>query len=84
MASGSGSPRIDTADEELRNRPRKLLEEIVSEDAQLRRRDDREKLIEAALNEVVGLESLIADDGVTEIMVTAHFSPARRRRPRSN
>ena len=67
--------RIDTtqmADEELRNRTRMLLEEIVSEDAQLRGRDDRERLIEAALNEVVGLgplESLLADDGVTEIMV---------------
>ena len=67
--------RIDTtrmADEELRGKTRTLLEEIIAGDPALQSRSDRELLIEAALNEVVGLgplEALLADDTVTEIMV---------------
>ncbi|MBU2761722.1 ATPase, T2SS/T4P/T4SS family [Acidithiobacillus sulfurivorans] len=70
--------RIDTTqmpEEELRTRTRTLLGEIITDDAQLRGREDRELLVEAALNEVVGLgplESLLADDGVTEIMVNRY------------
>lgn len=70
--------RIDTTqmpEEELRNRTRILLGEIIADDAQLRGREDRELLVEAALNEVVGLgplESLLADDSVTEIMVNRY------------
>ncbi|MDA8377810.1 MAG: ATPase, T2SS/T4P/T4SS family [Planctomycetia bacterium] len=67
--------RIDTtrmADTELRSQTRTLLDQLVREDAALRDRDDRERLIDAALNEVVGLgplESLLEDDSITEIMV---------------
>ncbi len=70
--------RIDTtrmADTELRNQTRALLESLVQEDPELQEREDRERLIEAALNEVVGLgplESLLADDSVTEIMVNRY------------
>jgi pilus assembly protein CpaF len=67
--------RIDTArmpEAELREKTRALLEQITSEDPLLREREDRQRLIDAALNEVVGLgplEGLLADDSVTEIMV---------------
>ena len=70
--------RIDTTqmpEEELRTRTRTLLGEIIADDPQLRGREDRDLLIEAALNEVVGLgplESLLADDSVTEIMVNRY------------
>lgn len=70
--------RIDTTqmpEEELRTRTRTLLGEIIADDPQLRGREDRELLIDAALNEVVGLgplESLLADDSITEIMVNRY------------
>ncbi len=70
--------RIDTTqmpEEELRTRTRTLLGEIIADDPQLRGREDRELLVEAALNEVVGLgplESLLADDSITEIMVNRY------------
>jgi pilus assembly protein CpaF len=70
--------RIDTTqmpEEELRTRTRTLLGEIIADDPQLRGREDRDLLIDAALNEVVGLgplESLLADDSITEIMVNRY------------
>jgi pilus assembly protein CpaF len=70
--------RIDTTqmpEEELRTRTRALLGEIIADDPQLRGREDRDLLIDAALNEVVGLgplESLLADDSITEIMVNRY------------
>ena len=60
------------ADNELRDKTRTVLEEVVSEDPALQSREDRGQLIDAALNDVVGLgplEGLLADDSVTEIMV---------------
>ena len=70
--------RIDTTqmpEEELRTRTRTLLGEIIADDPQLRGREDRDVLVEAALNEVVGLgplEFLLAEDSVTEIMVNRY------------
>ncbi len=67
--------RIDTArmaDAELRDKTRSILTALVDEDPALRDREDRDRLIEAALSEVVGLgplEALLEDDSVTEIMV---------------
>ena len=67
--------RIDTAhmgDAELREKTRGLLEEFLAEDPSLCEGLDRTVLLEAALNEVVGLgpiEGLLDDGTVSEVMV---------------
>ena len=70
--------RIDVTkfgDQELRRKTQELVEEILREDPALAGSGDRALLIEAAVNEAIGLgplEGLLADDNVTEIMVNAH------------
>lgn len=70
--------RIDVTkfgDQELRRKTHELVEEILREDPALAGEGDRALLIEAAVNEAIGLgplEGLLADDNVTEIMVNAH------------
>ncbi len=57
---------------ELRKKTRDLVIEILDEDPTLITDGNRDALIESAVNEAVGLgplESLLADDSVTEIMV---------------
>ena len=67
--------RIDVTkfgESELRAKTRELIEEIIEEDPSILGDLSREVLVEAAVNEAVGLgplESLLADDSVTEIMV---------------
>ncbi|WP_297388329.1 ATPase, T2SS/T4P/T4SS family [Acidiferrobacter sp.] len=67
--------RIDTAhmgDVELRAKTRGLLEELLAEDEVLPGGHERALLLEAALNEVVGLgpiEGLLEDATVSEVMV---------------
>ena len=67
--------RIDVTkfgESELRSKTRDLIEEIIEEDPAIVGDISREVLIEAAVNEAVGLgpiESLLADDSVSEIMV---------------
>ncbi|MHB1282377.1 MAG: ATPase, T2SS/T4P/T4SS family [Metallibacterium scheffleri] len=70
--------RIDVTkfgETELRNKTRELIEEIIEEDPSIVGTLSREVLIEAAVNEAVGLgplESLLADDTVSEIMVNRY------------
>ncbi len=70
--------RIDVTkfgDQELRRKTQELVEEILREDPTLSGGADRDQLIEAAVNEAIGLgplEALLADENVTEIMVNAH------------
>ena len=70
--------RIDVTkfgESELRNKTRELIEEIIEEDPSIVGKLSREVLIEAAVNEAVGLgplESLLADDTVSEIMVNRY------------
>jgi len=70
--------RIDVTkfgETELRNKTRELIEEIIEEDPSILGTLNREVLIEAAVNEAVGLgplESLLADDTVSEIMVNRY------------
>ncbi len=70
--------RIDVTkfgESELRGKTRELIEEIIDEDPGIVGELSREVLIEAAVNEAVGLgplESLLADDSVTEIMVNRY------------
>ncbi|MHB8253146.1 MAG: ATPase, T2SS/T4P/T4SS family [Acidiferrobacter sp.] len=67
--------RVDTAhmaDAELRTKTRDLLEDLLREEPSLVGDHDRAALLEAALNEVVGLgpiEGLLEDATVSEIMV---------------
>jgi pilus assembly protein CpaF len=67
--------RIDTTqmpEDELRARTKVLLQTLIEEDPLIASRADKDLLLDAALNEAVGLgplESLLADDSVTEIMV---------------
>ncbi len=67
--------RIDVTkfgESELRNKTRELIEEILEEDPSIVGELSRDVVIEAAVNEAVGLgplESMLADDSVTEIMV---------------
>lgn len=67
--------RVDTAhmaDAELRTKTRDLLEDLLREEPTLVGDHDRAALLEAALNEVVGLgpiEGLLEDATVSEIMV---------------
>jgi len=64
------------ADTELRGTVQKLIEELIDTDAAfLSMRGLREALRDVVLNEIVGLgplESLLADDNVSEIMVNRH------------
>jgi len=64
------------ADAELRTTVQKLIEELIDTDSAFESmREQREALRDVVLNEVVGLgplESLLADDRVTEIMVNRH------------
>ena len=64
------------ADAELRATVQKLIEELIDTDSVFEpMRHLREQLRDVVLNEVVGLgplESLLADDMVTEIMVNRH------------
>jgi pilus assembly protein CpaF len=64
------------ADTELRASVQKLIEEIIDNDTTFEAmRPVRDALRDVVLNEVVGLgplESLLADDAVTEIMVNRH------------
>ena len=70
--------RIDVTkfgETELRSKTRELIEEIIEEDPSIVGKLNREVLIEAAVNEAVGLgplESLLADDTVSEIMVNRY------------
>ena len=70
--------RIDVTkfgESELRSKTRELIEEIIEEDPSIVGKLNREVLIEAAVNEAVGLgplESLLADDSVSEIMVNRY------------
>ena len=70
--------RIDVTkfgESELRGKTRELIEEIIEEDPSIVGELSREVLIEAAVNEAVGLgplESLLADDTVSEIMVNRY------------
>ncbi|MDE1899395.1 MAG: Flp pilus assembly complex ATPase component TadA [Xanthomonadaceae bacterium] len=70
--------RIDVTkfgENELRSKTRELIEEIIEEDPSIVGKLSREVLIEAAVNEAVGLgplESLLADDTVSEIMVNRY------------
>ena len=70
--------RIDVTkfgETELRTKTRELIEEIIEEDPNIVGKLNREVLIEAAVNEAVGLgplESLLADDSVSEIMVNRY------------
>ena len=70
--------RIDVTkfgETELRNKTRELIEEIIEEDPNIVGKLSREVVIEAAVNEAVGLgplESLLADDTVSEIMVNRY------------
>ncbi len=70
--------RIDTTkmtELELRQRTKELIEEIINEDPSLAKDCDRERLVQAALHEAVGLgplEVLLADDSITEIMVNRY------------
>ncbi len=70
--------RIDVTkfgESELRSKTRELIEEIIEEDPSIVGDLSREVLIEAAVNEAVGLgplESLLADDTVSEIMVNRY------------
>ena len=70
--------RIDVTkfgESELRSKTRELIEEIIEEDPSIVGKLSREVLIEAAVNEAVGLgplESLLADDTVSEIMVNRY------------
>ena len=70
--------RIDVTkfgETELRSKTRELIEEIIEEDPNIVGKLSREVLIEAAVNEAVGLgplESLLADDSVSEIMVNRY------------
>lgn len=70
--------RIDVTkfgETELRSKTRDLIEEIIEEDPNIVGKLNREVLIEAAVNEAVGLgplESLLADDTVSEIMVNRY------------
>ncbi len=63
-------------DAELRGAVQKLIDELIETDpAFVPLLDVREQLRNVVLNEVVGLgplESLLSDDGVTEIMVNRH------------
>ncbi|MHB1543689.1 MAG: ATPase, T2SS/T4P/T4SS family [Gammaproteobacteria bacterium] len=67
--------RIDTSkmeETELRKRTADLINEIISEDPTMSADPQRELLAQGALNEAVGLgplESMLADDSTTEIMV---------------
>ena len=64
------------ADAELRTTVQKLIEELIDNDNTFEpMRESRDALRDVVLNEVVGLgplESLLADDAVTEIMVNRH------------
>ena len=64
------------ADAELRSTVQKLIEELIDTDSAFESmREQREALRDVVLNEVVGLgplESLLADEMVTEIMVNRH------------
>ena len=70
--------RIDVTkfgETELRNKTRELIEEIIEEDPSIVGKLSRDMLVEAAVNEAVGLgplESLLADDTVSEIMVNRY------------
>lgn len=61
-------------EEELRANTLAMLEEIVAQDKTIPAHFDRKMLVKRVLDEVVGLgplEDLIADDGVSEIMVNS-------------
>jgi pilus assembly protein CpaF len=64
------------ADAELRATVQKLIEELIDTDSAFESmREQRHALCDIVLNEVVGLgplESLLADDEVTEVMVNRH------------
>lgn len=64
------------ADAELRSTVQKLIEELIDTDSAFESmREQRDALRDVVLNEVVGLgplESLLADERVTEIMVNRH------------
>ena len=70
--------RIDTSkmeESELRNRTADLITEIMAEDPTMSTDPQRDLLAQAALNEAVGLgplESMLADDSITEIMVNRY------------
>ncbi len=70
--------RIDTAamsEPELRARVQALLQTLLDEDPSLSQGNDRHRLLQAALNEAIGLgplEELLQRDDVTEIMVNRH------------
>ncbi len=60
---------------ELRKRTRELIVEIIDEDPNLAAGYDRERLIQNALSEAVGLgplETLLGDDSVSEVMVNRY------------
>ncbi|WP_082853148.1 ATPase, T2SS/T4P/T4SS family [Bordetella ansorpii] len=63
------------SDQALRAEAEKLLDDLVGQDADLPPHVDRARLCRAVLDEAVGLgplESLLADGGITEIMVNRH------------
>lgn len=64
------------ADAELRSTVQKLIEELIDTDSAFESmREQRAALCDVVLNEVVGLgplESLLADDEVSEVMVNRH------------
>lgn len=60
------------SDTELRRETEQLIVELVNQQPQLPQKIDRQRLVEAVLNEAIGLgplESLLADDSISEIMV---------------
>ncbi|WP_449427437.1 ATPase, T2SS/T4P/T4SS family [Rhodanobacter umsongensis] len=60
---------------ELRSKTHELIGEILAEDPGLVGKYDRQRLIENALNEAVGLgplEVLLADDSISEVMVNRY------------
>lgn len=63
------------SDQALRAEAQKLLDDLVGQDGDLPAHVDRVRLCRAVLDEAVGLgplESLLADPGITEIMVNRH------------